>query len=340
MGYQFVTDLEGPFTLNDNAFELARDFLPGGEKLFSQMSAYDDYLYWVARRPGYQAGDTLKLIVPFLKASGLTDEGLRRFSSETLELMPEAAATLASIAEGMPVSIISTSYRPYVEAFCDSVGFPVARVFSTEMTLDTAELGRAERSELLRLAEEIAGLPPLEIPFEAGSPRLSSSALQVVARLDDIFWSDIPKMAVGTMTGDTHPVGARDKAAVVRKILRESESSVEEVFYVGDSITDCEALELVTKGGGLGLAFNGNRYAVAAAAMACTAGSARVMSVLARLFKRGGKDTVIGEAPKIAADSSLGDAKLAEVFESNQGELAEESELFRRSLRGRVGRLG
>jgi hypothetical protein len=40
----FITDCEGPLTLNDNAFEIAADFIEDGGELFKILSLYDDYL--------------------------------------------------------------------------------------------------------------------------------------------------------------------------------------------------------------------------------------------------------------------------------------------------------
>src|SRR4030042_468609 len=89
---QLDTGCEGPLALNDNAFELCRDFLsPAGDRFFTQVSRYDDYLADVLKKPGYKAGDTLKLILPFLKAAGLTNARIRDYSVKTVKLMPGAA---------------------------------------------------------------------------------------------------------------------------------------------------------------------------------------------------------------------------------------------------------
>ncbi len=58
----FVTDCEGPISKNDNAFEVASRFIPEGGEFFGKVSRYDDVLADVVKRPGYKAGDTLKLI--------------------------------------------------------------------------------------------------------------------------------------------------------------------------------------------------------------------------------------------------------------------------------------
>src|SRR3989337_2883882 len=83
----FISDCEGPISKNDNAFEAAARFIPNGDKLFTLISKYDDVLADVIKKPGYNAGDTLKLILPFLKAYGVTDRDLRKFSAENLVLI-------------------------------------------------------------------------------------------------------------------------------------------------------------------------------------------------------------------------------------------------------------
>ena len=40
----FISDCEGPISKNDNAFELTAHFIPEGDKLFTNISKYDDVL--------------------------------------------------------------------------------------------------------------------------------------------------------------------------------------------------------------------------------------------------------------------------------------------------------
>ena len=58
----FITDCEGPLTLNDNAFELCAHFIDDGDELFKILSLYDDYLVDEVKKDNYKAGNTLKLI--------------------------------------------------------------------------------------------------------------------------------------------------------------------------------------------------------------------------------------------------------------------------------------
>jgi energy-converting hydrogenase A subunit R len=83
----FVSDCEGPISKNDNAFELAENFIPNGDKFFTNISLYDDVLAGALKKPGYNAGSTLKLILPFFKAYGITDNQMDDFSARNIVLI-------------------------------------------------------------------------------------------------------------------------------------------------------------------------------------------------------------------------------------------------------------
>ena len=90
----FVSDCEGPISKNDNAFELAENFIPNGDKFFTTVSLYDDVLADALKKPGYSAGSTLKLILPFFKAYGLTDSQMEEFSARNIILIANSKTTL------------------------------------------------------------------------------------------------------------------------------------------------------------------------------------------------------------------------------------------------------
>jgi len=75
----YVTDCEGPLSINDNAYEISNYFIPNGGEFFSILSNYDDIL--AERNKGeHFAGSTLKFILPFFKAYDLTENDLIEFS--------------------------------------------------------------------------------------------------------------------------------------------------------------------------------------------------------------------------------------------------------------------
>ena len=112
----FISDCEGPISKNDNAYEATARFVPNGDKLFTRISKYDDVLADVVKKPGYNAGDTLKLILPFLKAYDVNDEQLKQFSAENLLLISGSKSTLEHVRSSSDSFIVSTSYEHYIRA--------------------------------------------------------------------------------------------------------------------------------------------------------------------------------------------------------------------------------
>ena len=162
---QLDIDCAGSLALNDNAFELCREFIqPQGDRFFQQVNRYDDYLVEVAKRPGYKSGDTLKLILPFLKAHGLTNARIEAYSRKNVTLVSGAEGAFKFLhSRDFPIFEISTSYRPFAEAVGLRLGFKKERIFATELDLDRYSLSAAEAEELKRLQGEIAAAPAIEL---------------------------------------------------------------------------------------------------------------------------------------------------------------------------------
>lgn len=286
---QVNLDCEGPITQNDNAFELCESYMPHGGDFFARVSRYDDYLAFVEKRIGYKAGDTLKLVLPFLKAFGVTTDIMRDFSIRTLSLLPGTEKMLPFLSSRFDIFIISTSYRPYLDALCRVVGFPEENIYCTDVDLDQYHIPNDEVDQLIVLAAEISDQPMINWPEGArGLDDLSEKDQEVVRRLDRIFWHIIPGFHAGAIFNDVNPVGGREKAVSVNDSLKRTGLNTSDVFYVGDSITDVQALELVSSAGGMALSFNGNSYAVRAATWACLSGNTAIIGALADFMDRTG----------------------------------------------------
>jgi energy-converting hydrogenase A subunit R len=356
----FISDCEGPISKNDNAFELTSHFIPNGSRLFTLISCYDDIQADIVKRKGYKAGDTLKLVLPFLRAYDVSNHIMTAFSSRSILLMPGAKEMLESVGCFMPSYIVSTSYEQYMRTLCDVVGFPFANVHCTFLDLDKYEIDNQEKAEVKRFAEEIIKLPMLEIPKSARSIRNFPKKMQdTVRRLDKIFWKELSDMKVGKILLGVNPVGGSEKAAAVKEIAARLDVSLENVMYVGDSITDVSAFRLVRSAEGVTVSFNGNNYAVREAEVAVLSRNAIVTALLANIFGRFGKTrllTLIKEWGSSALAKSDVDKPLKEYFfkvcverfpkvesvtQRNMARLMLESSEFRKSVRGEaVGQLG
>jgi energy-converting hydrogenase A subunit R len=356
----FISDCEGPISKNDNAFEVTSHFIPNGARLFTSISRYDDIQADIVKRKGYKAGDTLKLILPFLRAYDLSNSLLTVFSSRNLLLMSGAKEMLESVSFSMPSYIVSTSYEQYMRALCNVVGFPYTNVHCTLLDLDKYEMDDQERAEVKRLAEEIIKLPMLEILGNAQSLEDSPKKLQnTVRRLDEIFWEELSSMKAGRMLLEVNPMGGSEKAAAITEITSELDVSLDNVMYVGDSITDAPAFQFVRSAGGLTVSFNGNSYAVREAEIVVLSRNAAVTALLADTFNRLGRSRLLTLTkqwkPSVIAKSAInrplkeyflkackkGFPKVELVTKSNMARLMRESTEFRKSVRGEsIGQLG
>ncbi|MDI6858473.1 MAG: hypothetical protein QME71_09195 [Dehalococcoidia bacterium] len=289
---QLDSDCEGPLCLNDNAFEVCRRYIPDGDRFFSQVSRYDDYLADIVRKDGYEAGSTLRLVAPFLKAFGLTNDEMLAFSRRNIGMVRGAAEMFQEArSSSIEAFVVSTSYQQFAHAVAEELRIPFDRVYCTPFDLEAAPLPPDEIEELRDLARQAASLPPLELPDAADEP-LSGEALGTIAFMDELFWQKLPRMRAQALIDSVRLVGAEGKARAIRDSLARTGNPIDRLLYVGDSITDVKAFDLVREGGGLTVAFNGNRYAVDAAEIACAADDAVATSIVVDVFVRRGKDGV------------------------------------------------
>ncbi|MCK9150728.1 hypothetical protein [Methanobacterium alcaliphilum] len=339
----FITDCEGPLSVNDNAFELAGHFIPRGEEFFSIVSKYDDMLVDEIKRPGYHAGDTLKLITPFLKAYGATNKKVVTFSKENVFLVPGAQDTLNQLKKLLNSFIVSTSYQQYIKALCDVTGFPFENTYYTKMDLEIQSIKESEKDRLMELKDLIVQ----GIDFKD---------------LDKIFFEEIPGMEIGKLLNSVKTVGGEGKKLAVEDIVSKTDISPSKVMYVGDSITDVEPLRFVRENQGLSISFNGNEYAVREAEITVISENTIVTSILADMHSRFNRDYVLGfvkaysKDPQVAMDNFrisfnlLEDFKkifqdrelpLIELTHDNWEYLTKKSMECRRKVRGKaIGELG
>jgi energy-converting hydrogenase A subunit R len=356
----FISDCEGPISKNDNAYELTSHFVPDGSRLFTLISRYDDVLADIVKRPGYKAGDTLKLILPFLKAYGVTNKAIEEHCARNILLVPGAKDALKFVEGFMPSFIVSTSYEQYMRALCSILDFPFENVYCTKLDLDKTKIKPQEISKIQKLREEITTMPIPEIPKNAKSLRnFTSEHKAVLRRLDEIFWKEIAQMQIGLVLHEVNPVGGEEKAEAIKNVIAKLRSSLQNVMYVGDSITDVEAFRLVRQGGGLTLAFNGNSFAVREAEVVVLSENALATAVIADVFNRFGKDKVFSiieewkrsKVRELDLHLSLKESffksferkfpRVEALTSENMERLMQESSSFRKSVRGEaIGMLG
>ncbi|MDP6101180.1 MAG: hypothetical protein QGH66_07170 [Dehalococcoidia bacterium] len=266
-------DLEGPLSPNDNAYELMGLF-PDGDRIFEAISRYDDLLA-LESREGYEPGDTLSLILPFLLHHGI---GRRQIEDLAMQagLLAGAAETVSMLhAAGWVIGLITTTYRPYALALARRTGIPPERVAGTPFPTEAeAGLPPGLEADVARVEADLALLRP-----EADD--------QVIKKkLDAFFWRLLPTTPLATLMQRMKAVGGRRKLEALRSL---TSLQLSETVVVGDSITDCRMLDTVNREGGLAVAFNANRYALPYST--CGLASTHISDILPLLeaWRQGGR---------------------------------------------------
>lgn len=271
----FITDCEGPLTLNDNAFEMAASFIEDGGELFRILSLYDDYLVDIVKKPGYKAGNTLKLILPFFVVENLTNQDFIEFSQNHIYAVNDSKFLLEYLKEAMNTYIVSTSYGQYIEAVSNYMEVPFENTFYTNVDMDSLHLNDEEIQKIMEFKEMIMDNPE---DYEL---------------FDDIFFTQIAQMGIYDEIKKVEVVGGLGKKLAIDRIIERDEIDVNEILYIGDSITDVEPLEFARKNNGISISFNGNEYPLKVAEIAIVSPSAVATAVIANIYAENDKDKVL-----------------------------------------------
>ena len=236
---QLNTDCEGPLALNDNAFELCREFIkPHGDRFFTQVSRYADYLADIAKKPEYQAGDHPEAhpaVSQGPRPDQRHDPGFFRPKPSGCcpgRWRPISFCTVSAFPSSRSAPATASLPRPWGAGW----GLMQEHIFGTELDLDRYNLAPAEAEELRRLEEEIVAAPAIELPAGAGAlTELPEPVQEAIARLDRIFWERLPQMEIGAIYREVKPVGGAEKAKAVADSLSQTGLKMEDTIYVGDS---------------------------------------------------------------------------------------------------------
>ena len=271
----FITDCEGPLTLNDNAFELCAYYIEKGDELFKILSLYDDYLVDVVKKEGYKAGNTLKLILPFFVLENINNKDLIDFSKNNIYAVRDSKFLLKYLTGAMNTYIVSTSYGQYIEALSNYMEFPFENTYYTNVDVDALSLNDEELSKMTDYKIQILNNPE---DYEL---------------FDKIFFEEIPKMSIYKIINEVEVVGGLGKKLAIDNIIEKDKIDINQILYIGDSITDVEPLQFVHDNDGVSISFNGNEYPLKVAEIAIVSPSAIATAVIANIYSDHDKDKVL-----------------------------------------------
>lgn len=271
----FITDCEGPLTLNDNAFEISASVIENGGELFKTLSLYDDYLADVVKKENYTAGNTLKLILPFLVCENLKNKDMVDFSKNNIYSVNDSKFLLSYLKTAMNIYIVSTSYGQYIEAVSNYMDVPFENTFYTSVDVDGLNLNDDEIKKINEFKQLILDNPE---DYEL---------------FDDIFFGQITEMGIYEKIRDIEVVGGEGKKLAIDKIIARDDIDINNMLYIGDSITDVEPLQFARSNNGISISFNGNEYPIKVAEIAIVSPSAVTTAVVANIYAEFDKNKVL-----------------------------------------------
>jgi energy-converting hydrogenase A subunit R len=297
MANYIAFDLEGPLSPQDNAYELMKLF-PDGDRIFEVISRYDDLLA-LEEREGYEPGDTLSLIVPFLVLHSITEADIASLAAEA-RLTGGADKLISWLQyDGWKVFCISTSYAPYARHITHKLGIYSHNVASTLLPIDgfRQSLGKEDRQLIERAEQDIMTMRPYE------------DDNRIKQYLDSFFWQQLPATGAGSAMRQVEPVGGRRKVAALERFAAKIEEPLSRWVVIGDSITDFRMLQAVETTGGLAIAFNANEYALPSASMGLASISISDLTDVLKAWKEGSRqrvERVVREREKAGGEGDRG----------------------------------
>ncbi len=314
----FFTDWEGPWVLTDFAYEVAIAFFNNHE-FFERLSQYDDYLVLVEKREDYDAGDTLRLLAPFLVALGIDSKDLLDLAEKVLSYTPDAEESIGRLLKnGFEPVVVSTAYEQFLEVSAKPLG--IKRIHCTRFNPEKYGLSGDLRRFILESVEIIASLPEID-----------GSSEESVRWLNDFFWKKLVKSEAGRILKEVRAVGGKRKLEVVRSY------GVKSPLVIGDSISDYAMLSWA-KVRGLAVSFNGNEFAVRNSNLAVISDTAFSEAYVVEAYLKGGIEGVRRALEDFNVES-LRNTEFYWIDESNVEQVIERSKSMRRRLRGLAGSL-
>jgi len=245
-------DMEGPLSIHDNMRALMK-LIPNGNAIFDVVRRYDRQRTY-EEEDAYDPGDDLAILAPFIIHHGITSEVITKLADEAT-IVNGAKELIESLADWQ-VFCISTAYEQYAARITQRVGIPRENLDCTLFPLERIK-SLATKDDYSRVAA-----------FEGEILDMKSADDKYVKlRFEGFFRNELAQTAFGKAVREIKPMGGRKKAAALRNVARLRGVFPEQCVVIGDSITDSRMLETVHLPGGLAVAYNGNKHALAYATM-------------------------------------------------------------------------
>jgi len=287
---QTVCTASGLLTSGNPMKRMCDRFMRNGGRLYDILTAFDNIQSFDLNCDDRESGDSIKTLVPLLKAAGVTDSSVHEFFVKDMALTP-GSEVIHYMNRIMTTSIVSEAYEHHAMALCDSLKLPADSIHSTNVSFDELEM---EREEAKRFREFAANISKMDIP------RISSNgSAEYIGQKDQMIMDTVDEI-IAKMDGmdfmyqieEMRPIGGNGKALSLMEMRRKTEVDLECTAYIGNNATDYPAMDIIRDNDGLALAFNGDSYAVRRSNVAVMSPNSTVAAVLISEFYAKGLEGV------------------------------------------------
>ena len=304
---------------------------PDGDRVFEIISRYDDLLT-LEERDGYEPGDTLALIVPFLMLNSISESDITRLAGGAS--FTGGAEKLLSWLQwnGWKTFCITTTYEQYALHITNKLG-----IFAHNVACTLFPGGRLKqalsREDLTLLKQTEADILTMQTVTDDD---------RIKQRLDRFFWEELPATGLGEVIREVKPVGGQRKLDALDKFADKYNQPLSNWVVVGDSITDFRMLEAVDEAGGLAIAFNANQYALPYATMGLASTNISDLDEVLKVWQKGqrkGVEKLVREKEKAGGAGDRDYLNWLSGREDLTG-IIELHQRLRRLVREEAGKLG
>lgn len=289
-----VTNLSGFVLKNNTLRDVCARFIRNGEHFYDVIRRYDSLTAYVLGRDEATAGNTVKWVMPFLKANGASDYLLKRTYAETMQVMPGAEDALRYISKLLPTHVTTSLYEHAWIDLAERIDAPLCDVFCSKVDMDSTEFGRGDARRVRELCERITALKIPRIEYELNVPmEVHERDVAIIRTMDDILKEEIPGLPAMGFMESVNAVTSHRKAYQLLDVRKQSSIDLDSTMYIGGEDTDYQCLDLVRDAGGVALSFNGSDFAVRGCNIAILSKDATIGAVFASLFNDRGIEAVL-----------------------------------------------
>ena len=265
-------------------------FIRNGGKIYEVLMAYDNIQSFELNTDNRKSGDSLRTLVPLLKASGATDSSVQEYFTNGMKLMP-GYDTMHHLNRMMSTMVVSESYEHHAMALCDAMNLPYDGIRCTEVSFDDLDMSERDKKRSRELMVELSKLNAPKVSSNSGIRYLDQKDETILNTVEEITGA-ADDLDIMYQLGEMRPMGGNEKAFALMDLRRRTEVDLDRTAYVGNNSSDFPAMDIVRDNEGLAVSFNGDEYAVRGSNVAVMSPNSIVAAVLISEFYGNGLEGV------------------------------------------------